>query len=215
MSVPTNTQIIEQYLSDREKIRRIRKAADEAVAAVEQFQSNRETYLLQQDDPTIVDFITDLFLNGRDGKAASEAKKKDIGLKQAEIEKWLLKMLDKLKSKGIKTEFGTVYPTRKEGVSVADWDAFLEAEILNPAGRRLCEELEFIGMDGLPQPAKLELIVSAIRTAAHLEFINKGVNKTSVLERMGEKDEKTASRPNPPPAGVNYTAIRTVGVRKS
>ena len=213
MSAPTNTQIIEQYLSDREKIRRTRKAADEAVAAVEQFQSNRETYLLQQDDPTIVDFITDLFLNGRDGKAASEAKKKDIGLKQAE--KWLLKMLDKLKLKGIKTEFGTVYPTRKEGVSVADWDAFLEAEILRPAAEEILKRI----LDNTLVPdetcAPVQILVDVLRSAAHLEFINKGVNKTSVLERMGEKDEKTDSRPNPPPAGVNYTAIRTVGVRKS
>jgi hydroxymethylpyrimidine pyrophosphatase-like HAD family hydrolase len=211
MSVPTNQQIIDQYLIDREKIKRIKAKAAEAIASLEAFQSNREAYLLKQEDPTLVEFLTDLYINGRDGKAAAEAKKKDIGLKQSEIEAWLLKMLDKLKSKGIKTEFGTVYPTRKEGVSVEDWDAFLDAEILTPIALELQKAATTTDFD----MEDVGSIVHMIRSAAHLEFINKGVNKTSVLERMGEKDEKNDSRPNPPPAGVKYSAIRTVGVRKS
>jgi len=214
MSAPTNQQIIDQYLLDREKIKRIKAKAAEAIASLEAFQSNREAYLLKQEDPTLVEFLTDLYINGRDGKAAAEAKKKDIGLKQNEIEAWLLKMLDKLKSKGIKTEFGTVYPTRKEGVSVEDWDAFLEAEILRPAAEEIIEAIGKLNHPG-EDIFDVEDVVAILRSAAHLEFINKGVNKTAVLERMGEKDEKNDSRPKPPPAGVKYSAIRTVGVRKS
>jgi len=137
MATPTNQEIIDQYLLDHEKIKRIKKAASDALAQVEQFQANREAYLLKTEDPAIIDFLTDLYINGRDGKAAAEAKKKDIGLKQSEIESWLLKMLDKLKSKGFKTEFGTVYPTLKEAVSVGDWDAFLDAEVLRPAAEEI------------------------------------------------------------------------------
>ena len=219
MTTPTNQQIIDQYLLDREKIKRIKQAAADAIASLETFQSNREAFLLKTEDPTIVEFLTDLYINGRDGKAAAEAKKKDIGLKQNEIESWLLKMLDKLKSKGFKTEFGTVYPTRKEGVSVEDWDAFLESEILRPAAEELWNRL--IADDLLPKLkddttiSPVRLIVDVLRGASHLEFLNKAVNKTAVLERLGDLDEKTQSRPNPAPAGVKYTAIRTVGVRKN
>ena len=41
------------------------------------------------------------------------------------------------------------------------------------------------------------------------EYLTKGFAKTAVLEFMGEK------RNNPPPPGVNFTAVRTVGIRKS
>ena len=40
------------------------------------------------------------------------------------------------------------------------------------------------------------------------EFLTKGFNKTAVLEYMGD------NRENPPPPGCNYTAVRTVGIRK-
>ena len=209
MTTPTNEQVIEQYLKTREKIKTIRAKAEELIAAELQFQANRETFLLQTEDAALFDFMTDLYINGRDGKAATEAKRKDIGMKQAEIEKWLMKMLDKLKSTGFKTAHGTVYPTRKEGVSVADWDAFLDAEILTPQANSI-----FDAWNNDELPPTMEGVKELLR-AAHLEFINKGVNKTSVLERMGDLDEKKQSRPNPPPAGVNYTAIKTVGVRKS
>ena len=211
MTTPTNDQVIEQYLKTREKIKTIRAKAEELIAAELQFQANRETFLLQTEDAALFDFMTDLYINGRDGKAATEAKKKDIGMKQAEIEKWLMKMLDKLKSTGFKTAHGTVYPTRKEGVSVADWDAFLDAEVLKPMAEALCSRFAAENEEG----GLVEELLELLRSAAHLEFINKGVNKTSVLERMGDLDEKKQSRPNPPPAGVNYTAIKTVGVRKS
>lgn len=40
------------------------------------------------------------------------------------------------------------------------------------------------------------------------EYLNKALNKTAVLEKMGEK------RDSPPIPGANYSAIRTVQIRK-
>lgn len=47
-----------------------------------------------------------------------------------------------------------------------------------------------------------------IKSNDKYEFLNKAVNKTAVLEYMGEK------RDNPPPPGVNYSAIRCAQIRK-
>jgi len=41
------------------------------------------------------------------------------------------------------------------------------------------------------------------------EYLTKGFNKTAVLEFMGK------DRENPPPPGVNFVAVRSLGVRKS
>lgn len=41
------------------------------------------------------------------------------------------------------------------------------------------------------------------------EFLEKRISKTAVIELMGDKKE------NPPPPGVNYTAVRTVNIRRS
>ena len=48
-----------------------------------------------------------------------------------------------------------------------------------------------------------------VRENDKFEFLNKAANKTAVLELMGEKRSET------PPPGVNYSATRAVGVRKS
>ena len=48
-----------------------------------------------------------------------------------------------------------------------------------------------------------------VRENDKFEFLNKAANKTAVLEAMGEKRTET------PPPGVNYSAVRAVGIRKS
>lgn len=48
-----------------------------------------------------------------------------------------------------------------------------------------------------------------VKEGERYEFLNKAVNKTAALEEMGDE------RNHQPPPGVNYTAIRTVQVRKS
>jgi hypothetical protein len=51
--------------------------------------------------------------------------------------------------------------------------------------------------------------LSWIRETEQWEYLNHAVNKSAVLSYMGE------NRENPPPPGVNYSAIRTVQVRKA
>lgn len=202
--IPTPAQVIETYLKDREKIKALKRQAREEVEKIEAFQRKREDFLLAREDMEVFEFMTDLFVNGRDGKAEKEKEKQDIGLRQEAIEKWLLKMLSKV-GEGIRTSAGTVFKTTRESVTVEAWDSFLEAEILRPAAEALA---------GLLAGAPIDQIEEILRTSAHFEFLNKAVNKTACLEQMGEKDEKTGSRPNPPPAGIKYCAISTVGVRK-
>ena len=43
-------------------------------------------------------------------------------------------------------------------------------------------------------------------------FIEKRACKAEVLSAMGDREE--SGRPEPPPPGLNYTAIKSVGVRK-
>ena len=47
--------------------------------------------------------------------------------------------------------------------------------------------------------------------AYHL--LEKRASKTEVLHIMGDRED--SGRPNPPPPGLNYTAIRKLGVRKA
>lgn len=213
MTKPTPTAVITKYMEDRERINAIKRKAKEDVETIEAFQRKREDFLLGQDanNMDIFSFLVDLFINGRDGKAAKEQEKKDINLRQDAIEKWLLNMLGK-HAKGIMTEHGTVYKTRKEGISVEDWGAFLNSEILRPAAEGVVGYIESeIGVCDAGVVSAIERILSE---SGHFEYLNHAVNKTACLEVMGEKDEKTEARPNPPPAGVKYTAFTTVGVRK-
>lgn len=45
------------------------------------------------------------------------------------------------------------------------------------------------------------------------EFLEHRVSKTEVLNMMGERGE--SGRPNSPPPGVNFVALRKVGIRKA
>jgi len=208
----TPEDVVKKYQEDREKIQAIRKAAEAEVQTIEASQKKREDYLLSLSDPSLLEYFTDLYLNGRDGKSTAEAQKKELKFQMDAIEKWLLKTLDSLKSTGMKTAFGTVFPTRKEGVSVEDFDAVLDFAVLRPLATAIdawVQDENSSGYEGI------EEIVSILKSSAHFEFLNKAVSKTAVLEVMGEQDPKDHSRPNPAPPGVKYTAIRTVGVRKS
>jgi len=206
-------QIEVKYHEDREKIKAISREAEERVAVIEEFQKKREEYLLGTDLFEAFGFFTDLYINGRDGKAEAKKKAENIGLDQVKIEKWLLKMLDKI-GKGVKTDFGTVYKTRKESVSVGEWDTFVEENLLKPISNAF-----FLGLpDDMNESTAMGLLELLNKTLHNMQLnlVNKAVNKTAVLEIMGElvEEEGKESRPNPPPLGVNYTAIATVGVRK-
>lgn len=203
-------QIIAKHKSDREVIKQMKARHAEELRTIEEFQAKREAALIERAGVEAFSYMVDLFINGRDGKAEVKKQEANISMDQAKIESWLLKMLNQVGA-GIKTEFGTVYKTRKEGVSVADFDMFVEENMLKSAAQAVIIALE---EGGVQFPADYDLnFVSVIKHHMHLEYLNKAVNKTAILELMGDA-AKDGSRPNPPPAGVNYTAIQTVGVRK-
>ena len=203
-------QIISKYLEDREKIKAIKAKHAEELRVLEEFQSKREAALLDLAGIESFGFMTDLYINGRDGKASKEKEKEDISLNQSKLEAWLIKHLNQV-GDGIKTEFGTVYKMRKESVSCADFEMFVSANMLSDAAKAVVDKFE--AETGEICPVAAQDLVDVIMKNMHLEMLTKSVRKETCLEVMGEI-QKDGSRPNPPPAGVNYVAVQTVGVRK-
>lgn len=203
-------QIISKYLEDREKIKILKQKQAEELRLLEEFQAKRETALLERVvdfDVKVFAFFTDLYINGRDGKSEAKKAEANISLAQSKIENWLLKMLGK-EGKGVLTEFGTVYKSRKESVTCQDFDLFVDQNMLKDAAKAI---------QSLFTPAhalSLEAITQIIHDNMHLEMLTKSVRKEAILEIMGEP-AKDGSRPNAPPAGVNYVAVQCVGVRKA
>lgn len=199
-------KIIQKHQEDQEKIKALKAKHESELNELLAFQAKREQALLDDADMTAFSFLTDLFIQNRDAKSQKEKEKEEIGIKQGAIEQWLLKMLMTV-GDGIKTPLGTVYKTRKESVTVADFDTFMNVNLLTPVAKTIIETFE--------QEAvyTVDDLIRIIRQTMPIELLTKGVNKTACLERMGEQ-EKDGSRKNPPPAGTNYSAILTVGVRK-
>ena len=199
-------KVIQKYHEDQEKIKEVRARHEAELSELLAFQEKREQALLEGADMTAFSFLTDLFIQNRDAKAQKEKDKEAIGAKQGAIEQWLLKMLLTV-GDGIRTEFGTVFKSRKESITVADFDTFMNVNILTPIAKTVIETFE--------QEAvyTVDDLIQIIRQTMPLELLTKGANKTACLELMGERNGQGA-RPSPPPAGTNYSAILTVGVRK-
>lgn len=204
-------KIITKYKEDREKIKDLKRQQAEELQVLEEFQAKREEALLERAGVEAFSFFTDLFLNGRDGKAEAEKKKENISLNQTKIEAWLLKNLATI-GESVKTEFGTVYKARRESVTCADFEIFVKTCMLKDAAEAIRNQIE--AESGEVFPFSVESLVSIILGNMHLELLTKGVRKESILEIMGDAG-KDGSRPKPPPAGVNYSAVQTVGVRKA
>lgn len=206
-------RIIDKYIADREVIKAVKARQAEELRALETFQSKREAALLERAGIEAFGFMTDLFLNGRNGKAEEEKKKEDISLNQRKIEQWLLKNLNAV-GESIKTKFGTVYKTRSESVTCKDFELFVSTNMVKPAVEEL---LNHLGPTGAEYVVKhvggTEELALLILNSLHLELLTKAVRKESCLEIMGEPAED-GSRPNKPPAGVEYVAIQKVGVLK-
>ena len=200
-------KIISKHHEDQEKIKALKAKHEAELSELLAFQEKREQALIEGADMTAFSFLTDLFIQNRDAKSQKEKEKEEIGTKQSAIEQWLLKMLRTV-GDGIKTPAGTVYLTRRESVTVADFDTFMNVNLLTPVAKTIIETFE--------QEAvyTVDDLIQIIRQTMPIELLTKGVNKTACLERMGEADSKDGSRKNPPPAGTNYTSIQTVGVRK-
>lgn len=203
-------RVVAKYLLDRAVIKEVKQRQAEELRVLEELQSKREQFLIENAGMSEFSFFVDLFINGRDGKAEKKKEEENISLNQAKIEAWLLKMLRGV-GEGIKTEFGTVYLSRKESVTCADFDMFVDSVMLKDAAAGVIEAFEV--ETGEICPVTPDHILKIIHDNMHLEMLTKAVRKESVLELMGDQN-KDGSRPNPPPPGVNYTAIQSVGVRK-
>lgn len=206
-------QIVAKYRADREVIKEIKKRHAEELRSIEEFQSKREAALLERGDMEEFGFFTDLYINGRDGKSEVEKKKESIALDQTKIEHWLLKMLNQV-GEGIKTEFGTVYKTRKESITCSDFEMFVGSVMLKDAAEKIADHYAAQCADPAVHAHQVSNILNLILTNMHLEYLTKAVRKEAILELMGDQG-KDGSRPNTPPAGVNYVAIQCVGVRKA
>jgi hypothetical protein len=158
-------------------------------------------------------FFTELYIEARDNKAQKEKEKGAISADQAKVEAWMLKVLDTVDGlKGLPTDFGTVYKTRKESVTMAEWDTFLEHAVLKGAAEAVFDEV-YAGDKTIVREEAISSIVQIIKHGGHFEYLNKAISKAAALEVMGDVDKK-GQRPNPPPPGTNYSAVMTVGVRK-
>ena len=207
MGDPIVPTIIAKYLSDREVIKEVKARHAEELRVLEEFQSKREAALFERAGMEAFEFFTDLFVNGRDGKAEKKKEEENISLNQQKIESWLLKMLDGV-GEGIRTSAGTVFKTRKESVTVADFDSFTQSVMLQDAAKAVEDYILANGAPTIPE------LVTMIHDNMHLELLNKAVNKTAILELMGNKN-KDGSYEKAPPIGINYVSMTAVGVRKA
>lgn len=208
LDAPLVEKIINKYREDRIRIKEMKARHAEELRELEVFQSRRETALIEHAGIEAFAFMTDLYLNGRDGKSELKKTEENIALNQTKLEAWLLKQLSAV-GEGIKTEFGTVFKTRKESVTCSDFDMFVTENMVKPVAEALLKYDTELN-NGL---FSAEQLVQIIMENIHLELLTKAVRKESCLEIMGDQ-KPDGSRPNPPPAGANYTAVQTVGVRK-
>ena len=132
-------------------------------------------------------------------EAELEEKLKPLKEFQEAREMYMLGLLQESGAQNMKTKHGTCYILTKESVTMGDWDAFENWAISSP----LAKALDAVD---IPVEVKNDIFVQ-FKNLAHTEFLMHGVAKTPVLDLMKEG--------NPPPAGINYTSIKTVGVRKA
>ena len=215
MTTPTFAQIQKAYDRDRQKIKdlhtqiaELATPITEQIAKLGAFQKAREDFLLQGNDMEAFEFMTALFINGREDKVEVKKAESNLNVDQKKLEEWLLKMLAKV-GNSIATDSGTVYKTRKESVKVADFDAYVEAELVKPLTTSLLDAWRSFTSG----ERSMEELESFIREHLNIAAIDKSASKTFVLEQMGDK-QKDDSRPNPAPPGIEYNAFATVGVRK-
>jgi hypothetical protein len=152
-----------------------------------------------------MDKVVESYINTRQEIASiekeMEARITPLKEVQDRREQYMMGQLNEIGAQNVKTSHGTVYQARKESVRVSEWDIFIQWAILIPA--TMCIEAMIAAKKDSSEIAR------ELPHWIKSEFFNKAVNKTAVLEAMG------ADRTEQPPPGVDYTAIRTVQIRKS
>jgi len=152
-------------------------------------------------DPTVGEVIAKYFETEDEIKRISEeaaAKLKPLEEFQELRKAFCGKLLTEQQGQNIKTAAGTAFFKKQEFVNVADWDAFLDERIYRPLLVALVEL-----NNGVPAE-----MFRVIKDTFPYELLNKAVNKTAVLEIMGEKRE------NVPPAGINYVSKQVVQIHR-
>ena len=152
-----------------------------------------------------LDTVSAAYVATREELSNLSKREKELKAVQEKREEWLCQELQKQKLKSVKTSAGTIFQTLKESVTVGEWDTFVKEAILRPAAEAM---VVFMSED-LKREGAVETVLDILESASKIELLNHAVSKTEVLAIMGEE------RDQPAPAGINYTAKRTVGIRKS
>lgn len=154
-----------------------------------------------------VEQLVAAFVKMRDAKAAldegvkKEKKKLVDGMDM--ITSHLQKQLDNLGVKSIKTDAGTVFKTKKEYVGVEDFELFLD--FLLQSVVKAAEEVR--GFEPSTTPLLVARELEYIKENANLQFLNKVINKSAVLQWMEDHE-------NDLPPGAKYTTESVVQVRR-
>lgn len=150
-----------------------------------------------------VDAVVSAYVSTRDEIARLQSelddKLKPLQKLQEVRETYLMTQLNDIGAKNINTPHGTVYQVRKESIKVSEWESFLRWAIINPI---------LGGIRELNAGIDVGKVSDMMKSVIKSEFFNRAVNKTSVLEMMGNE------RKDPPPPGVDYTAIRAIQIRR-
>ena len=168
-------------------------------------------------DPTVGEVVEAYFKTEDEIKKISDEaaeKIKPLEEFQTARKNFCGKLLTEQQGQNIKTAAGTAFFKKQEFVNVADWSTFVEKELLARMIPALCAST---GVD-----ESEEKLLQILKDSFPYELLNKAVNKTAVLEIMGEeiqlKDEAGAvigkGRPNVPPAGINYVSKQIVQIHR-
>ena len=156
-------------------------------------------------DPTVGEVVEAYFKTEDEiKKIAEEAAAKIKPLEEFQIARknFCGKLLTEQQGQNIKTAAGTAFFKKQEFVNVADWSTFVEKELLTPIVKAVADiEARDIRLTS-------QGLLTVLMSSFPYELLNKAVNKTAVLEIMGEKRE------NVPPAGINYVSKQIVQIHR-
>ena len=121
----------------------------------------------------------------------------DSGMKKLEAQ-----VLERFRDQGVEscnTASGTVYKTTRTSATVADWSAYTTF-----VSRRMAKEV----VDTLDLDVSVDDLVAAMVDSGEFEFFERRAAKDPVKDYMAEHDGIL-------PAGINWNAFTTIGVRAS
>ena len=100
-----------------------------------------------------------------------------------------------------------IFQARKEEYLMAQMDSLGLDSVKSKHGTVYTSVFESVTV------ADAESFFEYVKQNDAFHLLEKRASKTEVLHIMGDRVD--SGRPNPPPPGLNYTAIRKLGVRKA